>query len=93
MQNDLFRALLVGDSITHNDQEKVRELLKGAKDLKFILATPAIVYREGNKRLDGAWMKRVRARNEAVQEIAQEKGCGVDDLYAVSASISKELEK
>lgn len=150
-QNDLPRVLLVGDSITHNYQEKVRELLKGicyvdyvatsyaidtkmynqlvyafmsdskydlihfnhglhgihlskksyksrmnkllakvGKEIKLILATSTIVYGEGNKRLDGAWMKRVRERNVAVQEIAKEKGCAVDDLYTVSASIPKE---
>lgn len=150
-QNDLPRVLLVGDSITHNYQEKVRELLKGVcyvdyistsyaidtkmynqlvynfmtdskyalihfnhglhgihlskksyksrmmkllskidKDVKLILATSTIVYREGNKRLDGAWMKRVRERNEAVQEIATENGYSVDDLYTVSVSIPKE---
>ena len=150
-QNDLPRVLLVGDSITHNYQEKVRELLKGVcyvdyistsyaidtkmynqlvynfmtdskyalihfnhglhgihlskksyksrmmkllskidKDVKLIVATSTIVYREGNKRLDGAWMKRVRERNEAVQEIATENGYSVDDLYTVSVSIPKE---
>ena len=65
-------------------------LSKIDKDVKLILATSTIVYREGNKRLDGAWMKRVRERNAAVQEIAGEKGCCVDDLYTVSASIPKE---
>lgn len=151
LQNDLPRVLLVGDSITHNYQEKVRELLKGIcyvdyvstsyaidakiynqlvyafmtdsnyalihfnhglhgihlskksyrsrvkkllskvnKDVKLILATSTIVYREGNKRLDGAWMKRVRERNAAVTEIAEEKGYAIDDLYTVSASIPKE---
>ena len=150
-QNDLPRVLLVGDSITHNYQEKVRELLRGVcyvdyistsyaidtkmynqlvynfmtdskyalihfnhglhgihlskksyksrmmkllskidKDVKLILATSTIVYREENKRLDGAWMKRVRERNAAVQEIATENGCTVDDLYSVSTSIPKE---
>ena len=150
-QNDLPRVLLVGDSITHNYQEKVRELLKGVcyvdyistsyaidtkmynqlvynfmtdskyalihfnhglhgihlskksyksrmnkllskidKDVKLIVATSTIVYREGNKRLDGAWMKRVRERNAAVQEIAAENGYSVDDLYSVSTSIPKE---
>ena len=49
-------------------------LSKIDKDVKLILATSTIVYREGNKRLDGAWMKRVRERNAAVQEIAEEKG-------------------
>ena len=151
MQNDLPRVLLVGDSITRNYQEKVRELLKGVcyvdyistsyaidtkiynqlvyafmtdsnyalihfnhglhgihlskksyksrmnkllskigKDVKLVLASSTIVYREGNKRLDGAWMKRVRERNAAVQEIATENGYSVDDLYTVSASIPKE---
>ena len=151
LNKDLPRVLLVGDSITHNYQEKIRELLKGvcyvdyistsyaidtdiynklvyafmtdskydlihfnhglhgihlskrsyksrmkkllskvAEDVKLILATSTIVYREGNKRLDGAWMKRVRERNAAVQEIAEEKGCNVDDLYTVSTSIPKE---
>lgn len=150
-QNDLPRVLLVGDSITHNYQEKVRELLKGVcyvdyistsyaidtkmynqlvytfmsdsgyalihfnhglhgihlskksyksrmkkllakveKDVKLILATSTVVYKEGNKCLDGAWMKRVRERNEAVQEIATENGYTVDDLYTVSTSIPKE---
>ena len=150
-QNDLHRVLLVGDSITHNYQEKVRELLRGVcyvdyistsyaidtkmynqlvytfmldseyalihfnhglhgihlskksyksrmnkllakveKDVKLILATSTVVYKEGNKRLDGAWMKRVRERNEAVQELAIENGYSVDDLYTVSTSIPKE---
>ncbi len=150
-KDDLPRVLLVGDSITHNYQEKVRELLKGVcyvdyistsyaidakiynqlvyafmtdskydlihfnhglhgihlskksyqsrmkkllskvdKEVKLVLATSTVVYREGNKRLDGAWMKRVRERNAAVQEIAEEKGYGVDDLYTVSTSIPKE---
>ena len=151
LRNDLPRVLLVGDSITHNYQEKVRELLRGVcyvdyistsyaidtkmynqlvytfmsdseyalihfnhglhgihlskksyksrmnkllakveKDVKLILATSTVVYKEGNKRLDGAWMKRVRERNEAVQELALENGYSVDDLYTVSTSIPKE---
>ena len=151
LRNDLPRVLLVGDSITYNYQEKVRDLLKGGcyvdyistsyaidtkiynqivysfmtdskydlihfnhglhgihlskksyksrmnrllfkidKEVKLILATSTIVYREGNKRLDGAWMKRVRERNEAVQELAIENGYSVDDLYTVSSSIPKE---
>lgn len=148
---DLPRVLLVGDSITHNYQEKVRELLRGVcyvdyvatsyaidtkiynhlvydfmtdsnyalihfnhglhgihmpkrsyksklekllskvdKAIKIILTTSTIVYREGNKRLDGAWMKRVRERNAAVREVAVEHGYVVDDLYSVSVSIPKE---
>lgn len=148
---DLPRVLLVGDSITHNYQEKVRELLRGvcyvdyistsyaidtkiynqivytfmtdskydlihfnhglhgihlskrsyksrmkklltkvSTDVKLILATSTVVYKEGNKRLDSAWMKRVRERNVAVQELAEENGYPVDDLYTVSMSMPKE---
>ncbi len=151
LHDDLPRVLLVGDSITHNYQEKVRELLKGVcyvdyistsyaidtkiynhlvydfmtdskydlihfnhglhgihlskksyksrvkkllskvdKDVKLILATSTIVYKEGNKRLDQAWMKRVRERNAAVEELAEEKGYTLDDLHAVSVVIPKE---
>ena len=151
LNGDLPRVLLVGDSITHNYQEKVRELLRGVcyvdyistsyaidakiynrlvydfmtdsdyelihfnnglhgihipkrtyksklKNLlakvengrKIVLATSTLVYKEGNKRLDGAWMKRVRERNSAMQELAEEKGYGLDNLYPVSVSIPKD---
>lgn len=147
--DDLPRVLLVGDSITHNYQEKVRELLRGVcyvdyistayaidskiynhliydfmtdsnyalihfnhglhgihlskrsykskmekllnkVNIKIILATTTIVFQEENKRLDSAWMKRVRERNEAVLEIVSKNGYAIDDLYAVSAQIPKE---
>jgi lysophospholipase L1-like esterase len=65
-------------------------LSKIEKDSKLVLATSTVVYTEGNKRLNGAWMKRVKERNEAMQELATEKGYKIDDLYAVSTSISKE---
>jgi hypothetical protein len=72
-------------------KSKMKKLLaKVEKDVRLILATSTIVYREGNKRLDGAWMKRVRERNAAVQEIVEEMGCAIDDLYAVSVEIPKE---
>ena len=151
MRGDLPRVLLVGDSITHGYQEKVRELLRGicyvdyvatsyaidsnlynelisgfvrdsrydlihfnhglhgihlskrsyksrvakllskiGKETKIVLATSTLVYQEGNKQLDTAWMKRVRERNAAVQEIASEQGYAIDDLYAVSVSVPRE---
>ncbi len=72
-------------------KSRVNKLLsKTDTDVKWILANSTIVYREGNKRLNGVWMKRVRERNAAVQELAEEKGCAIDDLYTVSASIPKE---
>lgn len=149
-KKDLPRVLLVGDSITHNYQERVRELLHGvcyvdyvatsyaidvkiyndlvndfmadsdymlihfnhglhgihlakrsyksklkkllAKvdgNVKIMLATSTVVYKEGNKHLDGAWMKRVKERNDAVCELASEKGYAVDDLYSISLAIPK----
>ena len=151
LNGDMPRVLLVGDSITYNYQEKVRELLKDVcyvdyistsyavdtkiynqlvyafmtdskydlihfnhglhgihmskrtykskvakllakvgEDVKIILANSTMVYREGNKRLDGAWMKRVRERNAAMAELSEENGYGLDDLYSVSASLPKE---
>lgn len=150
-KKDLPRVVLVGDSITHNYQEKVRELLRGVcyvdyvatsyaidvkiyndlvydfmtdsdytlihfnhglhgihlpkrsyksklakllakvdDNVKILLATSTVVYKEGNKRLDGVWMKRVKERNAAVCELASEKGYAIDDLYSVSVSIPKE---
>ena len=150
-KEDLPRVLLVGDSITHGYQEKVRALLQGVcyvdyiatsyaidakmyqhliyniitdskydlvhfnnglhgihiskrsyksrlekllakvdKDVKIMLTTTTIVYREGNKRLHGEWMKRVRERNAVMADLAKEKDYAVDDLYTVSVSIPKE---
>ncbi len=149
-QGDLPRVLLVGDSITHGYQAKVREFLRGVcyvdyvatsyavdtkmyneliknfvKDsgyaavhfnhglhwkhlskrsyksrvkkllqtfdgqAKLILATTTKVYQEGNKRLDSSWMKRVKERNAAIYELAEEKGYAIDDLYTVSAEMPK----
>lgn len=147
---DKPRVLLVGDSITHNYQEKVREKLKDLcyvdyvstayaidakiyenlvksfiqdtnyalihfnnglhgihiqkrsykkllqkmlsyipNDTKTTLALSTCVYKEGNKRFDTKWQKRVKERNEAMNEIAQEKSYKVDDLYSQSLSIAK----
>ena len=42
LNNDLPRVLLVGDSITHNYQEKVRELLRGICYVDYISTSYAI---------------------------------------------------
>ncbi len=147
--SDLPRVLLVGDSITFNYQDKVRQKLKGvcyvdfvatsyaidtkiyntlitsfasdskytlihfnnglhgqhiskrtyksrltkllqrlAKNGKITVATSTIVYCEGNTRLDRVWTKRLKERNDAVNEIATEAGYKVDDLYSASVSLS-----
>ena len=64
-------------------------LAKLEKQSKLLLATTTVVYRQGNGRLHTAWMKRVKERNAAMQELAMQKGYGVNDLYAVSLSIPK----
>ena len=70
-------------------KSRVRKLL--AKfSAPVVLATTTFVYHEGNKRVDGAWMKRVRERNEAMRELSEEKGYAIDDLFAVSIAIPKE---
>ena len=68
----------------------VKLLSKADKNTSIVLATSTIVYREGNKRLDGVWMKRVRERNATMQELSAEKGFAIDDLHAVSVSIPKD---
>ena len=65
-------------------------LAKVDKDVKIILATSTIMYREGNKRLDSVWMKRVRERNAVMEELSKERNYAVNDLYALSVSIPKE---
>ena len=55
-----------------------------------VLATSTFVYHEGNKRADGSWMKRVRERNAAINELVEKKGYAIDDLYSVSVAMPKE---
>ena len=57
------------------------------KDTEIVLATTTYVYCGGNELPDESWMKRVYERNEAVYELANENGYGVDDLYATSLKI------
>lgn len=62
-------------------------LLKIGKDTKMILATTTVVYHRQSKRKHGAWMKRVRERNDAIKELALELNFAVDDLCKVSQEI------
>ena len=61
--------------------------MKIGKDKKMILATTTVVYHGRSKRKYGAWMKRVRERNDAIKEIASDLNFAVDDLYSVSQEI------
>ena len=62
-------------------------LLRLSERSKIILADTTIVYREGNKRQDPVWKKRVGERNEVVAELVTELGCEWDALYDVSVQI------
>ena len=61
--------------------------MQRAKNGKIVLATSTIVYCEGNTRLDRVWAKKVNERNDAVKELSQELGYGIDDLYSISLSM------
>ena len=65
-------------------------LLKIAADAKIVLATSTVVYCEGNTRLDKVWTKRLKERNDSVNELASELYYGIDDLYSASVSMSKD---
>lgn len=69
-------------------KSRVKKLLaKIAGDKRILLATTTIVYQGKTKRKDGAWMKRVRERNEAIRELSAELGYEIDDLHKVSTEI------
>lgn len=71
---------------------KMDKLAKSlAKDVKFIIATSTIVYREGNKRINRDWAKRLKERNSAVIEIALKNGFVLNDLYSVSEMLDASL--
>ena len=148
LSDDLLRVLLIGDSITRQYQDRVRELLRGKcyvdyfsssyaadsplyrtlikafigdskysvihfnnglhgfhvgkrtyktrlkkllkafpNDCKVILASTTFVFEEGNVIPDKAWGKRVSERNAAIDELSEEFGFPIDDLYSVSKTI------
>ncbi len=72
-------------------KSKMKKLLqKIVGDSKTVLVTSTVVYCEGNTRLDKMWTKRLKERNDSVKELAAESGYGIDDLYSVSVSMSKD---
>lgn len=148
LSDDLPRVLLIGDSITRQYQDRVRELLRDKcyvdyfsssyatdsplyqtlikafirdskysvihfnnglhgfhigksayksrlkkllkafpNDCKVILASTTFVFEKGNMIPDKAWGKRVSERNAAIDELSEEFGFSIDDLYSVSRTI------
>ena len=63
----------------------IQKLLKVAP---VILCESTAVNKEGNKRPHTDWMKKVYARNGAVEELAKKHGLKVNPLFELSASIS-----
>ena len=69
-------------------KSRMKKLLaKLSKKSSLIVATTTNVYHYGTHRPDGKWMKRVRERNAAIVELANEFSCPVDDLYSVCLTI------
>ena len=72
-------------------KSKLRDLcLRIRGGAKLVLADSTVVYAEGNKRLNRAWEKRVRERNEILGELATQFDCELGRLYEVSEKIPKE---
>ena len=65
-------------------------LLRIGKESKIILAETTIVYREGNKRLDRAAMRRVNERNEIVAELVTELDCEWNKLFTISEKMTED---
>lgn len=68
-------------------KSRLKKLLQRAKGSKIVLVTSTIVYCEGNTRLDRVWAKKLKERNDAVKELSEEFGYGIDDLYSLSVSM------
>ena len=68
-------------------------LLRLSQKSKIILADTTAVYKEGNRRLDPVWRKRVTERNEVVAELVTELDCAWDRLYEISMNIPKEARE
>ena len=62
-------------------------LLRLSEKSKIILAETTIAYKEGNRRQDPVWRKRINERNEVVAELVTELDCAWDRLYDVSIEI------
>lgn len=72
-------------------KSKVKNLvLRLSERSKIILAETTIVYKEGNRRLDPVWRKRVTERNDVVAELITELDCAWDRLYDISEKIPLE---
>jgi lysophospholipase L1-like esterase len=68
-------------------------LLRLQENSKIILAESTIVLREGNRKQDPVWRKRVSERNDVVAELVTELDCEWDRLYSVSEKIPLSARK
>ncbi len=100
LSDDLPRVLLIGDSITRQYQDRVRELLRDKCYVDYFSSSYAAdspLYKTLIKAFirdskysvipDKAWGKRVSERNAAIDELSEEFGFSIDDLYSVSRTI------
>ena len=69
-------------------KSRLKKILKAfPNDCKVILASTTFVFEKGNMIPDQAWDKRVSERNAAIDELSEEFGFPIDDLYSVSKTI------
>ena len=87
-----FNHGLHGETMSKRTYESdIRKLLKSFDCKKIIVATSTIVYKEGNKKVNTFWKKKLKDRNEIVMKICDECGYGKDDLFSVSVNIPTEM--
>lgn len=70
---------------------RVKKLLDALENKNVVLANSTCVFLSGNKTTDLSWEKRVKERNEALLELAEERGWALNDLYSVSVSVPAEF--
>lgn len=61
-----------------------------AEKSKVALVKSTVIFKEGNKKLDNKWMKKVNERNQALEEIAEENKYVIDDLFTASTMVATE---
>lgn len=88
-----FNNGLHGIHISKNSYKKrLKKMIEMLiKNSKVILVNSTVIYKQNNEVLDNSWMKRVKERNEAVDELSGEFNLKTDDLFSVSCNIPKDM--
>lgn len=86
---------LHGFDVSEKRYKKCLEKLVGklSANAKLVLATSTFIYKKGNEVVPLKEAEIIEKRNLAVYSVAGKNGLAVDDLYAVSCKIDKELRR